>query len=36
MQNEQIVNHRLIFVRQSRLIPLGTSGLFQYFTSLTF
>jgi hypothetical protein len=36
MQNEQIVNHRLIFVRQFGLIPLGTSGLLQYFASLTF
>jgi len=28
MQYEQIINNRLILVRQFRLIPLGTSGLY--------
>ena len=35
MQDEQIVNHRLILLWQFGLIPLGTSGLPQYFASPT-
>ena len=35
MQNQHVVNNRLILIRQFRLVPLGTSGLFQYFTGLT-
>ncbi len=35
MQDKQIINQRLILLGQFRIIPLGTSGLLQYFTSFT-